>query len=329
MSRLKIIAMVITLFVTGAAFLPMHVYADTKIFEQSGWIVDGATDSAPNARKIRVTVNGVLKGKFSELKIFRAVGVGDFRQVFSVKGSGALRPSMPNGVFGGTFYGAGYWDCDPNVGNDGFVQHLFINKLDLSLDAGNVLRMRGKAANGNSLRAPDFTLRFFPSVKKKIIAEVNYKLVATRDFCLDETRQDQHEGFRIARIASNYISPAVHDSDVARYVNAAQQTVCANLQNQNGFILNEPTTLGQAALTLAHTSNLPEKDPTLAIEFIQPPLSQITPQGYVSESSDPNDDNVDFWANWDGARASYLKGEVVRRFAYKLKASAPGAVVCQ
>jgi hypothetical protein len=254
---------------------PLTAHADTKIFEQGDWIVSGATDAAANARKIRVTVGGVLKGKFSELKIARRASAGDFPQVFSVKGSGALRAALPKGVFGGTFYGTGYWDCDGNVG---FQQQFVIKKLDLTLDAGNVLRLRGKATNG-TMRAPDFTLRVLPSLKNRITVEVNYKLVATRDFCVDETRQDNHEGFRIARVASNYISPSVHDSDLARYINAAQQVVCVALQNQNGLILNEPTTLGQSPITLAHTSNLPEKDPTLTIEFIQPPLSQIVPQG--------------------------------------------------
>lgn len=305
--------------------LATPVSADTKIFEQGGWVVSGAKDTAPNARKIRVTVNGVLKGKFSELKIARMIGVGNYPQVFSVKGSGALRAALPNGTFGGTFYATGYWDCDPNVG---LVQDLYFTKLDLSLDAGNVLRIRGKATNLNSLRAPNFTLRISPLANNQLTVGVNYKLVATRNFCVDATRQELHEGFRIARIASNYISPSVHDSDRARYVNASQQIVCTDLQNQDGFILNNPTTLGQPTITLAHTTNLPEKDPTLAIEFIQPPLSQITPQGWVSQSAIEDDDNVDFWGNWDGARASYLQGEVVRRFEYKLKVSAPGVVTC-
>jgi len=305
--------------------MPPPLYADTKIFEQGNWVVSGATDSAPNARKIRVSVAGVAKGKYSELKIARRVNRSNYPQVFSVKGSGALRAVLPDGVFGGTFYGTGYWDCDPDIG---FVQDLFITRLDLTLDAGKVLRMSGKATNLNSLRAPNFTLRLLPSVQNSITVEVNYKLVATRNFCVDETRQEQSEGFRIARIASNYISPSVHDSDVARYTDASQQIVCANLVNQDGFILNSPTTLGQSSIMLAHTTILPELDPTLTIEFIQPPLSQITPQGYVSASSDPNDDNVDFWGNWDGARASYSKGETIRRFEYKLKATAPGAVTC-
>lgn len=71
-----------------AFFTPAPVSAATKIFEQGGWVVSGAADTAANARMMRVSVNGTFVGRFSELKVFRMTGAGNYPQVFSVKGSG-------------------------------------------------------------------------------------------------------------------------------------------------------------------------------------------------------------------------------------------------
>lgn len=301
------------------------ISADTKIFEQGGWIVSGATDTAPNARKLRVRVQGQFVGKFSELKIARKTGAGDFPQVFSIKGSGAFRANLPTGEFGGTFYGTGYWDCDAAVG---FVQNLFIKALDIRLDTGRILKFQGKASNHDSLRAKAFTVRLSPPKNNRLRARVNYKLVATRALCIDAIRQQNHEGFRIARAASMYVSATTHDSDQARYTDNSQKAVCANLKNENGFIFTNPMPLGQSNLLLVHTTAQPRNTPTLSIEFISPSFSRVTPQGYVTQTDDPDDDNVDLWGNWDAASAQYAAGQVIGNFEYMLEARAPSMAAC-
>lgn len=302
---------------------PSPVSADTKLFEQAGWIVSGAQDSAPNARKIRVLVAGQFVGNYSELKIARKQSNTNYPQVFSVKGSGALRAVLPGGDFGGTFYATGYWDC-----TYGFVQNLPITKLNIRLNTDKTLQLKGKAINA-SFRAPNFTLRVLKPKNQTVSLNVSYRLVARRDLCVDSDRQDSHEGFRLARIASMFLSKTKHDSNRALYINSSNTPVCANLKNQNRFILANPTTLGlPALLSLVHTTSQPRKTPTLSIEFVSPPGQEITPQGWVSKSSIANADNVDFWGNWDSASAQYAAGQVIGNFEYTLKATAPGTPAC-
>ena len=235
-----------------------------------------------------------------------------------------MRAALPNTEWGGTFYATGYWDC-----NAGFVQNMPITKLDIRLDPSNSknLQLKGKASN-QSFKANNFMLRLARPRIDTFAINVSYGLVATTAVCVDQTRQANHEGFRLARIASHYISSADQDNDQARYTNTLQKIVCANLQNQSGFILNNPTALGQSPLMLVHTTTHPRNTPTLALEFSAPPLGEITPQGYVMQTSDPNSDNVDLWGNWASARANYMKGEVIGSFSYMLRVTPPSILTC-
>lgn len=304
--------------------------AQDPIFSQGKWIVKCAEDSGQNPRDIKVLVDGSFVAKCSELTIQRKIKGLGFPQIFSVKGNGALRAALPPpGRFGGTFYATGYWDCNPAVGDGGFVQNMFITKLNLSLDPANpkILKMTGKASNSNSINAKKFTLRVSGSTTQTKVA-VSYTLIATRNFCVDQTRQSQAEGFRVARIASNFLSDSIHDSDQARYKNTLNTIICASLQNQEGFILTNPLTLGEPEVFLIHTDTSPRNTPTLLLTMTQPHYSQFTPQGYVSASSDPDDDNIDLWANWGSAKSSYVQGESIGQFSYDLTAVSSGTMQC-
>ncbi len=295
--------------------------AQPTLLDKSGWQVVCAADTAPNPRDITVSVEGQPRGRCSELKIHYRIGSG-FPQVFSVKGSGALRPALPGGEFGGTFYATGYWETAQQ-----FVQNLFITELDARVEDRYpfALRLGGKASNLTSMEAADFTLTFSPPSGGAVRVAAGYTLVATRAFTVDASRQAQHEGFRIARIASSFISAQTHDSDQAGYLDATGKIVRVNLRNENGLIFASPQPMGRSRLMLIHAAGKPRKTPTLSIKFSEPALPEITPQGFDTRSNDPNDDNVDCWANWDRAKAQYAQGERIGRFAFTLEAAPPGA----
>lgn len=302
--------------------------ADTRLFRSGKWTVDGAADTAPNRRDIKISVGGQPAGNFSELKLFHDIA-GGAPQVFSVKGSGALRPVLPTpGQFGGTFYATGYWDCER-----GFLQNTAITELNILIDPDDpgVLRLTGKASNLSSFEASDFTLRFLPSSMASVKVEVSYTLVATTTICVDEMRQGQREGFRIARIASNFLSSEIHDSDQAQYLSTPRKVVCENLKNNGRFMFSSPLAMAGTTLSLVHTRAVPRTTPTLHLTFREPVPGQITPRGFVAASSDSNDDNVDLWANWDGAKSTYVAGATIGRFDYTLEAipphALPGAVI--
>jgi uncharacterized protein (TIGR03437 family) len=295
--------------------------ADTTLLDKSGWVVVGADDTGSNRREVVVSVEGQPRGRFTELRIHYQIA-NEAPQVFSVKGNGALRAVLPPpGQFGGTFYAAGYWDCERSL-----VQTLAITELNVEVEPAypNLLKLSGKASNLSSFEAADFTLRLQPPSAGVVRAEVSYTLMATRAFCVDQTRQAQREGFRLARIASSFISNDVRDSDQAVYLNSTGAIVRADLRNESGFIFASPQPLGKPRLELIHRDAQPRNTPTLSIIFSEPALGEITPQGFVTRSNDPNDDNVDLWGNWDKAKAQYAAGERIGRFAFTLEATPPG-----
>jgi uncharacterized protein (TIGR03437 family) len=294
--------------------------ADDTLLDKAGWVIAGTNDTGPNPRDIAVSVEAQSRGRYSELRIHYKMP-GGIPQVFSVKGNGALRPVLPPpGEFGGTFYATGYWDCQ-----QGLIQNLAIMELDARVEESypQRLRLSGKVSNLSSLEATDFTLLFWPPSAGAVRVEVSYTLAATRAFCVDQSRQAQREGFRIARIASNYISGQIHDSDQASYQDWLGTIFRVNLRNENGFIFFSPRPMGKSRLLLIHNDNQPRGTPTLSIKFIEPGPQEITPQGYATRSNDPNDDNIDLWGNWDRAKAQYAQGERIGRFVYTLEATPP------
>lgn len=318
------------IFVLGVSFCIVgvdRVAAEFTIFNRGKWIVKCADDTAPNPREMRILVDGTFVAKCSELIIQHKMKRLGAPQIYSVKGTGALRPALPPpGEFGGTFYATGYWDCDPSIN---LVQHLFITKLNMGLDPDNPkhLRLKGKASNPTSFKAKKFTMRLSGSASETRLT-LSYTLVATRSFCIDETRQARSEGFRAARIASNFLSNSIHDSDLARYTDSHATIVCTPLKNNQRLIFEDPLTMGEPELYLAHTATVPRNSPTLIITISKPEFGEFAPQGFVTQSWDPDADNVDLWVNWNAAKPSYSEGETIGKFSFDLRAIAPGIVPC-
>ena len=300
--------------------------AETRLFEGADWEVWCASDSGAGPRSMAVSVRGGSPRRCSELKVrHRLEGFGR-PQVFSIKGVGALRPALPPpGAFGATFYASGYWDC-----RLGLRQTLAIEALDVSLEPAQpgTLRFAGRAANPPTLAAPDFVLELEAPTASSVSAALSYTLVAAGDVCVRPEKQALKEGFRIARAASNYISGAVHDSDGVHYVDREGRTVCAPLANREDFAIPAPEPLGAAPLTLVHRDPLPRATPTAEIRFVEPPPEEVTPQGYVTESLDPDADNIDLWGNWDAVHSGYRAGERIGRFRYRIEARAPEPPHC-
>ncbi|HVH05017.1 MAG TPA: hypothetical protein VNE71_03335 [Myxococcota bacterium] len=316
----------VLLLALAALLLVSDGTAETRVFESGDWEVWCAGDSGAAPRYMAVSVGGGSPRQCSELKIRRQLAGHGEPQLFSVKGIGALRPALPPpGAFGATFYASGYWDCAL-----GLRQTLAIESLDVALDPDrtDTLRLGGRAANAPTLAAPDFTLRLAPPDAAGVLrAEVAYTLVATADVCVRPAKQELREGFRIARAASNYLSPATHDSDALRFADASG-AVCEPLRNREDFAIRSPRPLADPTLALVHETAAPRPTPTVAIRFLEPPADEVSPQGYVTGTWDPDADNIDVWGNWDRARA-WRAGERIGRFAYVLEASPPAPAGCR
>ena len=322
---------------TSIAALAEPAVADTTLFDNGRWKVDGAADPGPDPRNIAVSVNGAPAGSYSELKLYYPFTGAGVPQVFSITGRGAVRASLPPpGEFGGSFWLTRYWDCAI-----GLVPSLVITQLNLVVEPSNpqVLFLEGAVSNLTSFGASDFRLKFPSPNFNEVKVEVSYTLVATRDFCVDSSRQAAEAGFQIARMTSTFIDSDEKLNDFIRYetrlaacdgwgcygVNGA---VCGSLHNEDSELVCFDDKLTDSGLMLVHSSPYPDNTPTLKINFDKPKHKKVNPQGMTFFTDDPEVQNVDLWGNWRAAKDSYKTGKKLGKFAYVMKVIPPDTISC-
>lgn len=322
--------------ILGVAFASSTL-ADTTIYDDGTWRVVGADDLGPDPVPIALSVGGVPSGNFSELKVYRAFE-GGMPQAFSVKGNGALLATTPpTGVFGGTFHLTQYWDCF-----DGPSPSLAFLALDIEPATGNArqLNARGRISNGDSLEASDLSLKFEVDNDSTARIDVRYTLYALRDLCLDPFRRELKDAFRAVRITSNYLSPTVHENDGVRVVGVVGKvcdccdcyklsgSICSDFVNTTDYVYSSPIRLANETIFLLHSHIGPANTPTLKITVKSPSKKKLSVQGFVTETDDPNEENVEVWINWDKAKKNYRAGKKIGVFQFVLSARIPEPKNC-
>jgi hypothetical protein len=330
--------LVVIVFLGLFAVPSSKVLADTNLLTTASWVVDGTDDTGTNASDITMSVNGHAVGAFSELSVSYNVGDTGVVAVGTIKGSGEIRMALPPpGVFGGSFYTTGYWDCDA-----GFVPGLSITELNVLERGGRVkeLVFKGKASNLISMAAKDFTITMYPPTLDSFRANVTYTLIATTNFCIDQVTHTNQDDFEVVRMASNYVSTNVNENDETRYIKQTAhdcyvyfcttrtKSYCNTLTNADGFVIDDPPRLGQSVVNFVHSQDFPGETPTLSVRLTTPPSGRIRPQCYLTPSTDPTAQNVSFWGNWIDARPKYRNRQRVGRFGYTLEVDSPQAVPC-
>ncbi len=317
-----------TLLVLIAGRLPA---AETNLFFSGKWAVDGVVDSLTNMPPIRV-VTGKVTTVVSELKFFYNFDGTHLVQVFSVTGSGTFQPALPApGEVGGAFQLGTYRDC-----TQGLVGPLAVTDLVFPSKAkrNGILQLTGKLANGNSLRGDKLVMTFHPPLTNSIRVDVQCRLVATRDFCVDQTYATEQDKFRVVTMTASYLSPTEYDNNLTWYMWLAEKhcfgwygcwtrykSDCVSVTNQlPGYLIDTPHRLGKPWLTLAHTTALPHATPSLQVAFRSP--SGIRPQGFLAVPT------VELWGNWSGIKKSYKARHSVSRLNCFLEATAPRQVGC-
>ena len=322
----------------GSCLIALAARADTTLFNNGVWIIQGATDPATNAVGIVVTVGGIPAGTFSELKISHAFTGAGFPQIFSVKGTGEFQPVLPPpGVPGGSFFLTEYWDC-----GTGFVPGLFITQLDLdpNTTGSQALNFTGRVTNQNSMQGDDLKLRFYDPSVSSVSVGVSYSLTATRDFCIDQSRQAQRQGFPAARMRTNFINGNINQNDLLRYITVAYKqcdccscwkingSVCGPLNNLDLYLVCFQDNLRDPRLWFVHQSPLPDYTPTLITRFKKPSPKNIQPQGFGASTTSPAVENVGLWGNWKSVKQSYTTGQKVGKFNFNFQAIPPGTYNC-
>jgi hypothetical protein len=315
--------------------LALPARADTPLFDDGRWRVLGvAADGEP--LPIAVSRNDAPLGDFAALRILYAQDAG-FAPVLVLYAGGALEPSLPPpGVPGATAVLGRYADCDT-----GLTAPLRFVALELPEKAqASRFSLRGTLSNGDSLRSEKLRLRVLAPKPERVRVELRYRLVATRDVCVDREQEDATDEFRAVELVTQYLSPAQQLSDLTRYVKDVEldcdlfdcdfdkEWFCAALENETGPVLDAPKRLEGRDLELVHTTDAPAPTPTLSVELRGPHYHQFKPQGAVAASSDPLVRNVSFWADWVEVRRQYPGGKRVGTFRFALEALPPEPRSC-
>lgn len=303
------------------------------LFDDGRWRVLGV-----DAGGIPVTRGGAALGSFASLDFHHDLGAG-FVRVLSLTDDGTLEPTLPPpGVPGATAVLGRYFEC-----GGGLVAPLRFAALELPEQAkgGGSLELHGMLSNFDSLVGEKLKLLLAKPKSDVVRIELQFKLRATRDLCVDPERRDTQEEFRIVELRSRYLSPADHLSDLARYVKAIdvdcdvfgdcdfdRRSFCVPLENATGYVIDAPNRLRDREVQLFHTTSLPEPTPTLVIEMFSPSPGNVKPQGFVTASGEPGARNVSFWADWSDAKREYRAGRKLGRFRFALEAREPRDPSC-
>jgi hypothetical protein len=325
----------LVLMMVGAA----TVLADTNLFQDGKWLIDGATDPEPDARLIQIIIDQEPAGQFSELKFYYQTGSNTFEQIWSLKGSGVFRPSLPApGIVGGAFRIGGYWDCAA-----GYVGHFAVTDLQWKSKSSGKgeLRLQGRLTNDHSMVGEKLDLRFLPVEVDWVQLAMSYQLRATRDFCVVRNDETQDE-FHAIEMLSNFVSTNQHRNDLCRYVksestdygyygsSSKREPFCIRLSDlTDGYIVRNPRRLGDPRMQLAHTAAAPTNTPTLAVAYTAPNRGRIKPQGVLAATDDPTVENVMFFGNWVDTKREYKTGQKVGKFRVVLEITPPKQPNCE
>ncbi|MCG3149047.1 MAG: hypothetical protein PCFJNLEI_02504 [Verrucomicrobiae bacterium] len=322
------------LAIAGTAF------ADVNLFNDGTWLIDGAEDPATNASSIQLFIDKEPVGSFSELKFYYNTGSNNFAQVYSITGSGTFAPSLPPpSEPGGVFRLASYWDCE-----QGLIGTIAVTELGWKSKPNKkgLLELTGKLANQNSMETKKMKLSFLPVASDYLRLELDFDLVATRDFCVDLTKHPTQQQFRVVTMYSNFVSLNEHANDLARYTKITEkncagiygcstkkESFCIALTNAPaGQLINASRRLGETRMLLAHTTEGPRLTPGLAVAYFSPGPGRIKPQGLFEPTDDPAAENIQFWGNWVDAKKQYKQKQKVGRFRVALEATWPKSLNC-
>jgi len=327
---LNLLHCVVLLFLAGL----VPALADTNLLTSGKWVVAGGTDPLENATAIQVGVGKTAAGEFSELKFYYNFGGTNLVQVFAVTGSGTLQPALPPpGEVGGAFQVGSYRDCA-----QGLVGPLAVTNLILpgKVKPNGVLQLTGVLANGNSLRGDKLVLTLYPPVTNAVRVDLQCRLVATRDFCVDQTATTEQDKFRMVTMTAGVVSPTEYDNDLVRYIWLAEKdcfgfygcytrykSECVSLTNQPpGYVINTPHPLGNPWLELAHTTGAPQATPNLLVAFRSPGAGAIRPQGFLTAT------DIELWGNWPTVKKQYKAKQTVMRLSCSFAATPPRSIGC-
>jgi hypothetical protein len=300
----------------------------------NGWIIEICASDPAVTTPMRVSVDGVSKGNAALVRIYhKSQNNAGTPQVAVIYASGYVRLKQnadPSSAipFGASFIlGPAYWPSSSTYYHNPQLDQL---EIDTTWLPNGPLRMMVHGTNHSFDVTYEMTLP--PPRDRQTRLHVTQTYKATANISINSTRRAERQGFKLIQASSMFINEGgvcdggykdCHDSNGARFIGAdlaRHQTAFAGLV-QPAFIFSLPVPLGSTWLDILHTddqgwqsalgANTSGNTPNVRIALDDLPTSHtITPQGRISATTNPNDDNVNLWLHDDGpASVSWTSGQ--------------------
>lgn len=292
----------------------------------NGWTIEICTGDPSVSTPMQVVLNGVSQGNAALVRVYhKSQSFPGTPQVAVIYASGYVRlkqnadPSLPI-PFGSSFVlGPAYWASVST-----YYHNPQLTRLDIDTPWLPSAPLRMHATATNQAFAIDYELALPPSRDRQTRLHVSQTYTATTAISIPSTRRTEKQGFKLVQISSMFINQGgacqggfsdCHDSNATRFIGSdleRHQVAFSNLTLPT-FIFGNTFPLGSTWLDALHTddSSWQGNTPNVRIALDALPADRtITPQGWISATPDPNNDNVDLWLHDDGsASQSWSAGQ--------------------
>ena len=292
----------------------------------NGWVIEKCTTDPAVTTPMEVVLDGVSQGNAVLVRVYHQSQYGPGQpQVAVLYASGYVRlkqnadPSPPI-PFGSSFVlGPAYWPDPITYYHNPQLDRLAIETHGLP---NGPLRLRAAGSNHDFDVA--YELQLPPPRDRQTRLHVTQTYTATADLDIASSRRAEWQGFKLVQVSSMFINEEdtcdggtadCHDSNAARFIGsdlARHQAAFADL-TPSEFLFTSPLPFGSSWLDGLHTDDESWQGNTPNVRFALDTLpadGPITPQGWISATTDPNQDNVGLWLHDDGpASQNWLAGQ--------------------
>jgi hypothetical protein len=292
----------------------------------NGWIIDLCAADPSIPVPMDVLLDGNSQGQAALVRIYhRSQSDPGSPQVAVIYASGFIRlkqnadptPPIP---FGSSFVlGPAYWSDTPAYHHNPQLYQLAVDTTWLPTGP---LRMWAKGSNHDFDVAYELTLP--PPRDHQTRLYVTQVYTATASITIDPSRRVESQGFKLVQISSMFINEAgtcdggdtgCHDSDGARFIGgdlARHQVAFADVVPPS-FVFSPTLPLGSTWLDALHSDDESWQGNTpnvrVALDAL-PDSHTVTPQGWISATVYPTNDNANLWLHDDGpASQSWASGQ--------------------
>ena len=279
---------------------------------QGGWAIDLCTDDPAFGERMTVQIDGAGEGLAAMVRVYHTTDDGaSMPQVAVLNASGYVRlkqnadpPGQPI-PFGSSFVlGPGYW---PNPSTYYHSPQIAALAIDTSWLPGGPLRLAAAGSNHDFGVSWEMTL---PEPRdRQTRMHVSQTLTAHAPVAIDPTRQAESQGLKLVQVSSMFIGSGCddgltgcHDSDAVRVIGAdldRRQLAFGSISAGN-LLLGPGLPLGGTWIDVLHTDDAGWQGNTpnvrIALDALDP-ARPLAAQGFITPTTNPNDDNVGAWVN--------------------------------